>query len=65
MSVNRKFNNITRDDLLSVADRFGVRKPDAALSDVRAAVANWSDFAAQANIPELLKDRVARDLLLL
>jgi serine/threonine-protein kinase HipA len=65
ISVNQKFNNITRDDLLAVADRFGVRKPDVALSDVRAAVGNWSDFAAQANLAEPLKDRVARDLLLL
>ena len=65
MSVNQEFKDIKRDDLLSAADRFGVRKPDAALSDVRAAVGNWSGFAAQANLPESLKDRVARDLLLL
>jgi len=63
MSVNQKFKSISREDLLAVADRFGVRKPALALSDVRAAVDNWSGFAQQANLPEPLKDRVAKDLL--
>lgn len=63
MSVNRKFNDITRDDLLAVADRFGVRKPQSALADIRAAIDNWSNFAAQASLSISLKDRVAKDLL--
>jgi serine/threonine-protein kinase HipA len=65
MSVNQKFKDISREDLLAVADRFGVRKPALALSDVRAAVDNWSEFALQANLPESLKNRVAKDLLLI
>jgi len=65
MSVNQKFQNITRADLLAVADRFGIRKPEAALSDVRAALDNWSAFAAEANLPASLQDRVAADLLLI
>ena len=63
MSVNGKFQDITRVDLLEVADRFGVRKPQAALADVRAAVDNWSSFAADAGMPSSLRDRVAKDLL--
>jgi hypothetical protein len=27
MSVNKKFDRITRDDLLKVGDRFAIRKP--------------------------------------
>jgi serine/threonine-protein kinase HipA len=65
MSVNGKFQDITRVDLLEVADRFGVRKPQAALADVRAAVDNWSSFAADAGIPSSLRDRVALDHLLI
>jgi serine/threonine-protein kinase HipA len=64
MSVNQKFKDITRGDLLAVADRFGVRRPEVALSDVRAALDNWADFAARAGLPISLRDRVARDLLL-
>jgi serine/threonine-protein kinase HipA len=65
MSVNQKFTGIFREDLLAVGDRFGVRKPELALSDVRAAVDSWSDFAGQANLSESLKDRVAKDLVLI
>ena len=63
MSVNQKFKEIARADLLAVADRFGVRKPQAVLADVRAAVDNWSGIAQQAKIPASLKDHVAADLL--
>ena len=63
MSVNGKFQDITRVDLLEVADRFGVRKPQDALADVRAALTNWSSFAKDAGIPSSLRDRVAQDLL--
>jgi serine/threonine-protein kinase HipA len=65
MGVNGKFQDITRVDLLEVADRFGVRKPQDALADVRAAMDNWSSFAADAGIPSSLRDRVAKDHLLI
>ena len=63
MSVNGKFQDISRADLLDVADRFGVRRPQDALADVRAAVDTWSGFANEAGIPSPLVDRVAQDLL--
>ena len=44
MSVNQKFKDIPKGDLVAVADRFGVRKPGNALADVRAAIVNWSHF---------------------
>ncbi len=65
MSVSQKFTDISRDDLLAVADRFGIRNREGALSDVRAAIDNWSEFAGGANLPDSLKDRVAGDLLLI
>jgi serine/threonine-protein kinase HipA len=65
MSVNGKFQDIARADLLEVGDRFGVRRPQDALADVRAALDNWSAFAADARIPSPLRDSVARDHLLI
>ncbi|HEY1803118.1 MAG TPA: type II toxin-antitoxin system HipA family toxin [Terracidiphilus sp.] len=65
MSVNQKFGDITQEDLLAVADRFSVRRPKNALSDVRAAIDNWSQFAKRANLSAALQSRVAGDLLLL
>jgi serine/threonine-protein kinase HipA len=61
MSVNGKFQGITRDDLLKDADRFSVRKPVALMAEVRAALENWPEFALQAGMETSLRDRVAFD----
>ena len=61
MSVNGKFNHITRDDLLQEADRFGVRRPKDILTDVRTALDNWPAFAREAGLSAPTSDRVAAD----
>jgi len=63
MSVNRKFKDISKADLLEAADRFSVRKPENILSDVRSAIGSWSQFAKRANLSPSLQKRVASDLL--
>jgi len=63
MAVNQKFKDISRADLLEVADRFSVRKPENVLADVRSAIGSWPQFAKQANLPPSLQKRVANDLL--
>jgi serine/threonine-protein kinase HipA len=63
MSVNGKFQGITRADLMEVADRFGVRRSQDVLADVRVALANWSGFAKDAGMTSSLGDEVARDFL--
>ena len=52
LSVNGRFSGITRTDLLLEADRFGVRRPLDALTDVRAALDAWPEFARQAGLAE-------------
>ena len=52
MSVNGRFSGITRKDLLTEAERFGVRRPLDALADIRAALDGWSSFAAEASLPK-------------
>jgi len=60
MAVNGKFTRISRADLLAVAERFGIGTAPAVLQQVGAAVANWSDFAAQAALPAREITRVRR-----
>jgi serine/threonine-protein kinase HipA len=50
MSVNGKFNDITRQDLLQLADRFQIGAATKILAHVREAVAAWPDFARQAEL---------------
>ena len=63
MGVNQKFKDISKADLLEVADRFSVRKPENVLSDVRSAIDSWSQFAKRANLSPTLQERVANNLL--
>lgn len=51
MSVNGKFDRITGDDLLAVADRFAIGTAPQVLRQVAGAVAAWPDFASRANLP--------------
>ncbi|HEX9138678.1 MAG TPA: type II toxin-antitoxin system HipA family toxin [Steroidobacteraceae bacterium] len=48
MSVNGKFNAITRQDMLQLADRFQIGAATKILAQVREAVAAWPDFAKRA-----------------
>jgi serine/threonine-protein kinase HipA len=65
MSVNGKFDDIARADLLEEADRFGVRRPNNLLEEVRTAIDNWSSHAKEAELSQATTDRVARDFRLL
>jgi serine/threonine-protein kinase HipA len=62
MSVNGKFLEITRDDLLLVADRGGVSGARGLLADVRTAVDAWAEHAATAGLGEQDAANVAKDL---
>lgn len=65
MSVNGRFNDITRADLLEEGDRFLVRRPKDRVAEVRAAVENWSAHAKEARLGQATTDRVASDFRLL
>ncbi len=65
MSVNGRFKDITRDDLMTVADRFGVGGARALLADVRAALESWPAHSGAAGVPAAEQDRVAMDFCLL
>jgi serine/threonine-protein kinase HipA len=65
MSVNGKFDDITREDLLAEADRFGVRRPNDLLADVRGALDNWTAHADSAGMTTAAAEEVAADFQLL
>ncbi len=62
MSVNGKFTAITQDDLLSVADRFGIGTAPNVLEQVRSAVAAWPDFADEAGVSPAETTRIRANL---
>lgn len=50
MSVNGKFKDFTRDDLLAEADRFAIGTAPRVIDQVRAAILAWPSFATQAQL---------------
>jgi serine/threonine-protein kinase HipA len=65
MSVNGKFESITREDMLVEAERFSVSRPKDLLGEVRAALGSWPAFARQAGLSGDASSRVAADFRLL
>ena len=65
MSVNGKFKEIGREDILIEAERFSVSRPVDILKDVRSALENWPTFSKQASLNKSTSDRVAADFRLL
>jgi serine/threonine-protein kinase HipA len=58
MSVNGKFADINRSDLLVLADRYQIGAAHKLLEQVNAAVAAWPDFARQAAVSETIVARI-------
>lgn len=65
MSVNGKFADISRDDLMVVADRFGVGTASKVVAEVSEATASWPDFARRAQVGPSEISRVQEHHLLL
>ena len=65
MSVNGKFKDIERADLLKEAERFGVARADDLLREVHAAIESWPEFAKDASLTASTSARVASDFRLI
>lgn len=52
MSVNGKFSDIGYDDLMTVADQFGVQRARSALKDIRSALQAWPRVVADAGLSQ-------------
>jgi serine/threonine-protein kinase HipA len=58
MSVNGRFDDVRREDLLILADRFQIGAARELLAEVSAAVARWPEFADQAQLSRSQMDRI-------
>jgi serine/threonine-protein kinase HipA len=59
MSVHGKFTEITRADLLVVAERFGIGTASKVLKQVAEAISSWHDFAKQSAVSPVEINRIA------
>ena len=61
MSVNGKFKNITREDVMGVADRFAIGTAGKVIKQVEEAVGGWSELAREAGIDPSEVGRIRND----
>jgi arsenate reductase-like glutaredoxin family protein len=62
LSINSKRTDITRDDLQQVAKKMNIKKTDAIIDQVHAAVSKWTYFATQTNVNKDLTEAIAKTL---
>ncbi len=59
MSVNGRFSDIMRKDLLTAADRFGIGTATKVLKQIGDMIKEWPDFATSANVSPKERDRIS------
>lgn len=62
MSVNGKFRDIGRDDIMAVADRHLVPRASAVVEEVREAVSQWPEYADEAGLTQAASAAVSESL---
>ncbi|MDR3477287.1 MAG: type II toxin-antitoxin system HipA family toxin [Gammaproteobacteria bacterium] len=58
MSVNGKYKDFTVDDMLVVADRYGIGEAMQVMNDIRRVINAWSSFAKKAGVNQNEIDRI-------
>lgn len=64
MSVNNKWDNISRDDLLAVAKNVNIKRAGEIIEQVKDGVSKWTTFAAEEEIPHDMAKAIDSTLLL-
>lgn len=64
MSINGKFDNITRSDLLELASRNNIRNGSQIIDEVCEACAGWTNIARECDVPQTMIDERLPNMLL-
>ena len=64
MSVNGKWDDITRQDLIAFAENVNIKQANHIVDQVVEAVSHWSKLARIYGIPQKTSDRIGETLLL-
>jgi serine/threonine-protein kinase HipA len=60
MTVHGKRDELTRADLLAVAEQYGIKGAKEILDEVTSAVSKWLQFAGEAGVPSDLRREIAK-----
>ena len=63
LSINGKRQNITRDDLLSVAKQMNIKKSANIITQINTVVKNWVNYGEQTKVDPKLRDGINKTLI--
>ena len=64
MSINEKFDNITRDDLLVFASKNNIKDAASVIDDVCEAASHWEGIAKDCGVPSSMIDAIIPNMFL-
>ena len=64
MSVNGKFDNITRQDLLTFADQNNIKDAPLVIDEICERASHWQKIAWECDVPSSMSQAIASDMLL-
>jgi serine/threonine-protein kinase HipA len=64
MSINGKFDNITREDLLSFAHQNNIKEAPAIIDEVCEATSHWPEIAKDCGVPSAMVNEIVSNMLL-
>ena len=64
MSINEKFDNITRNDLLEFASKNNIKDAASVIDDVCEATSHWKDIAKDCGVPQPMIDAIITNMML-
>jgi serine/threonine-protein kinase HipA len=64
MSVNGKFDNITRQDLLTFADQNNIKDAPLVIDEICERASHWQEIAQECDVPSSMSQAIASDMLL-
>lgn len=62
LSVNGKRKDITRADLLALAEQMNIKRPEQLLDEVHAVVQHWPDYADAVGVEPRMRDAISESL---
>jgi hypothetical protein len=63
LSINGKRQNITSDDLLSVASQMNIKKAANIVTRINEVVNNWPEYAEETNVNSALRDAISKTII--
>lgn len=65
LSINAKRTEISRKDLLSVAEEYAIKNPKGIIAEVTALIPKWLEIASKLGIPEKIINTINKDFIVL